>query len=278
MAGEVGFGWGFSLGRISLGPTLRYLQMKEKNFSLEGNDAKLLVIGVELALGKTSKIEPKTTVTVEKIAKEESDTDGDKIPDLTDKCPTEPEDKDGFEDDNGCPELDNDKDGLTDVVDKCPNQPETMNGVDDLDGCPETASTTVKEERLSYEEHVLFDSNSTQIRPEVQPILWAIVTLWKQHPEWDRLVIEGHADQRGSEEYNNWLSQERALQTRAVLIAMGFPANKIEVAGYGNRLPLKPGNDESTLKENRRVELIIIPKKTNAAGAMPPQTPGGGQP
>jgi OOP family OmpA-OmpF porin len=65
------------------------------------------------------------------------DTDGDGIPDSVDKCPTQPEDKDGFQDDDGCPDPDNDGDGIPDAQDKCPMVPETKNGIDDDDGCPE---------------------------------------------------------------------------------------------------------------------------------------------
>jgi outer membrane protein OmpA-like peptidoglycan-associated protein len=94
------------------------------------------------------------------------DRDGDGISNLMDKCPTEPEDKDGFEDQDGCPDLDNDhdgvpdtedkcplvagvkenhgcpdvdtdKDGIVDRLDKCPNEPEDKDGFEDQDGCPE---------------------------------------------------------------------------------------------------------------------------------------------
>jgi OOP family OmpA-OmpF porin len=65
------------------------------------------------------------------------DTDGDGIPDKTDKCPTEPEDKDGFQDEDGCPDPDNDNDGILDKADKCPDQPEDKDGFEDEDGCPD---------------------------------------------------------------------------------------------------------------------------------------------
>lgn len=68
---------------------------------------------------------------------ETGDSDGDGIADSSDKCPNDPEDKDGFEDSDGCPEDDNDGDGIKDKQDKCPNDPETMNGFEDLDGCPD---------------------------------------------------------------------------------------------------------------------------------------------
>ncbi|MCU0609762.1 MAG: OmpA family protein, partial [Chitinispirillaceae bacterium] len=65
------------------------------------------------------------------------DNDKDSILDLNDKCPDKAEDKDGFKDDDGCPDLDNDEDGMADLVDRCPNAPEDMDGFKDEDGCPD---------------------------------------------------------------------------------------------------------------------------------------------
>ena len=65
------------------------------------------------------------------------DRDGDGLKDDVDKCPDEPEDRDGFEDDDGCPDPDNDRDGIPDNYDKCPLVPEDRDGFQDEDGCPE---------------------------------------------------------------------------------------------------------------------------------------------
>ncbi|NVJ19810.1 OmpA family protein [Myxococcus sp. AM011] len=67
------------------------------------------------------------------------DTDGDGLYDPDDQCPTQPEDKDGFQDADGCPDPDNDQDGILDGDDKCVNEPETKNGFQDEDGCPDEA-------------------------------------------------------------------------------------------------------------------------------------------
>lgn len=69
------------------------------------------------------------------------DNDLDSILDAQDKCPSEPEDQDGFEDTDGCPDPDNDKDGIPDTGDRCPNEPETKNGFKDEDGCPDEADS-----------------------------------------------------------------------------------------------------------------------------------------
>ena len=65
------------------------------------------------------------------------DRDGDGIMDAVDRCPDVPEDPDGFEDEDGCPEDDNDQDKIRDVEDRCPNDPEDRDGWKDADGCPE---------------------------------------------------------------------------------------------------------------------------------------------
>ncbi|MBZ0236302.1 MAG: OmpA family protein [Deltaproteobacteria bacterium] len=65
------------------------------------------------------------------------DTDGDGLLDDVDECPRLPEDKDGFEDQDGCPEEDNDADGIADKIDDCPNDPEDRDSFEDTDGCPD---------------------------------------------------------------------------------------------------------------------------------------------
>jgi outer membrane protein OmpA-like peptidoglycan-associated protein len=66
-----------------------------------------------------------------------ADQDGDGIADDKDQCATAPEDIDGYQDQDGCPDPDNDGDGIADAQDKCPNDPETKNGYQDSDGCPD---------------------------------------------------------------------------------------------------------------------------------------------
>jgi len=67
----------------------------------------------------------------------DSDNDGDGVPDGSDQCPSDAEDADGFKDDDGCPDPDNDGDGVADAADQCPNEPEDADGFQDEDGCPD---------------------------------------------------------------------------------------------------------------------------------------------
>jgi outer membrane protein OmpA-like peptidoglycan-associated protein len=65
------------------------------------------------------------------------DNDADAVLDANDRCPLEAEDRDSFQDDDGCPDNDNDNDTVLDVADKCPAQPEDVDTFEDTDGCPE---------------------------------------------------------------------------------------------------------------------------------------------
>ncbi len=65
------------------------------------------------------------------------DNDGDQIADTDDSCANDPEDMDGFEDQDGCPDPDNDQDGILDDIDKCPLEPEDLDQFEDQDGCPD---------------------------------------------------------------------------------------------------------------------------------------------
>jgi len=84
-------------------------------------------------LGKGgSDIGPMSDVAINRVR---IDSDGDGILDDVDQCPDVPEDRDGFQDEDGCPDFDNDNDGIFDAQDKCPNDPEDFDGFQDEDGC-----------------------------------------------------------------------------------------------------------------------------------------------
>jgi len=65
------------------------------------------------------------------------DNDRDGVDDSNDRCPNKAEDRDGYQDEDGCPDPDNDGDGILDAQDKCPNDPEDFDGIEDTDGCPD---------------------------------------------------------------------------------------------------------------------------------------------
>jgi len=115
-------GWGLRVdARILFPPS-------SKDGSFTEDFEALLSIYKEFGRAKVVKVEPKVV---------DNDPDKDGIVGDADRCPNEPEDKDGFQDDDGCPDLDNDGDGIPDSADKCPNEPEDKDGFQDEDGCPD---------------------------------------------------------------------------------------------------------------------------------------------
>jgi outer membrane protein OmpA-like peptidoglycan-associated protein len=273
--GEVGAGWGFGLGRIVLGPALRYHHIVQPGTGSDGSDAKIVLLGIEAAWSGRIELPdpPAPSLPPEPPPPPPpKDSDGDGIMDPDDRCPSEPEDKDGFEDEDGCPDNDNDRDGIADADDKCPLEAEVINGVDDTDGCPDEGIITMVDDRVVLEEEVLFKTDRARVSTRGRQALAAVVRLWQQHPEWERLDVEGHADERGPDAYNQWLSEERAARVRKALIELGLDAAKVTTKGFGKTRPRREGRDEESLRLNRRVELVVVRKRpqTETAPAAAP--------
>jgi outer membrane protein OmpA-like peptidoglycan-associated protein len=270
-AGEAGLGWNFDLAGFAVGPTARYLHVVQPSDALDGNDARVLLFGIEIGLRDphTRKQADPVAAAAPTVADATTtqDRDGDGIPDDVDKCPDDPEDKDGFEDQDGCPDPDNDGDGIPDVKDACPNEPETVNGIKDDDGCPDEGAIVVKKDRIFLKERLLFDTNRARVKTEGRPALSAVLDLWSQHPEWDHLIVDGHADRHGPDKYNLWLSHLRAERVRKKLIEMGFPEEKLTLRAFGRRSPRVPEQTEEADRENRRVEFVIVKKVKVPAAA-----------
>jgi outer membrane protein OmpA-like peptidoglycan-associated protein len=194
------------------------------------------------------------------------DNDNDGIPDKLDKCPNDPEDKDGFEDQDGCPDPDNDKDGIPDVKDKCPNEPETYNGFEDEDGCPDKGSVIIQDNNIVILDKIQFAYNSAEILPASDKILDAVATTLAHHPEFTLLEVAGHADERGNDDYNLRLTQDRVNSVVRALVARSIEKSRLRSKGYGEYCPLDPGHDEAAWEKNRRVEFKILKTQDGPTG------------
>ncbi|HET8933392.1 MAG TPA: OmpA family protein [Polyangiales bacterium] len=286
---EGGLGFGFALGALCLAPTVRYLQVVQPANPPSDDDARLLLAGFELTFNDARpqpKVEPPKVVQTEMPDRDQDgiddaadscpdapedrdgfedddgcpdpDNDKDNIEDAKDKCPNQAEDVDGFEDADGCPDPDNDMDGIADAFDRCPLQAEVINGVDDLDGCPDEGQIVFKNDRIVLEERVLFDFEFARVRRRADPILEAIVNLYKQHPEWGLIQIEGHCDERGPDKLNKNLSERRARNVMRKLVEWGIPAEVMSYAGFGETRPIDLGTTDEAYQRNRRVEFVVL--------------------
>lgn len=194
------------------------------------------------------------------------DNDNDGIPDKMDKCPNDPEDKDGFEDQDGCPDPDNDHDGIPDVKDKCPNDPETFNGFEDEDGCPDKGSVIIQDNNIIILDKIQFAYNSAEILPASNKILDAVATTLAHHPEFSLVEVAGHADERGGDQYNLRLTQDRVNSVVRALVARGIEKSRVRSKGYGEYCPLDEGHNETAWEQNRRVEFKIVKTKDGPTG------------
>jgi outer membrane protein OmpA-like peptidoglycan-associated protein len=109
--------------------------LDEGNYHEARRTAEIAETNAKLAIEKSPR--DKCTDQAPKLPPKPGDRDGDGFVDPEDKCPDDAEDKDDFQDDDGCPELDNDADGIRDRDDKCPLDPEDVDKHEDTDGCPD---------------------------------------------------------------------------------------------------------------------------------------------
>jgi outer membrane protein OmpA-like peptidoglycan-associated protein len=234
------------------------------------------------------------------------DRDGDGVPDKIDKCPDQPEDTDGFEDLDGCPDPDNDHDGIPDdqdecidqpetingykdedgcpdvapdrdhdgipdAMDKCPDTPENYNGFQDEDGCPDTGPSLVHvgAGEIKILQKVEFATASDKITGAKSfQVLDAVVGALKGHSEIMLLEIGGHTDNAGDAAGNKALSQKRAEAVVKYLVDKGTNPSRLQAKGYGQEKPIADNKSAAGKQKNRRVEFLIL-QTAKGNGAAP---------
>jgi OOP family OmpA-OmpF porin len=196
----------------------------------------------------------------------EPDNDKDGILDKDDLCPNNPEDKDGFQDKDGCPEPDNDNDRILDRNDSCPNDPETYNGFQDKDGCPDRGKVLIEENQIVILEKIYFETDSAEIQHRSYPIIDAVAATLIGNPHISLLEIQGHADERATDEYNVRLTRDRAAAVLEALVQRGVDRRRMRSAGYGERCPIDPAHNEPAWEKNRRVEFKILETEEGPTG------------
>ena len=194
--------------------------------------------------------------TIRELKPTSNDRDGDGIPDDLDKCPNEPEDKDGFQDEDGCPDPDNDGDGIPDIIDKCPNEPETFNNYQDADGCPDEVPAAVKK-FTGVIEGINFKTGSADILPGSYVLLDRAAKVLQDYPD-VKLEISGHTDSRGKADYNRDLSQRRADAVKTYFVTRGVASERLQSIGYGPTRPIANNKTQSGRATNRRTEFRLI--------------------
>ncbi|MEN9579942.1 MAG: hypothetical protein RJA70_2951, partial [Pseudomonadota bacterium] len=178
----------------------------------------------------------------------------------------DPEDKDGFEDEDGCPDPDNDKDRILDVKDKCPNDPEVYNGFEDEDGCPDKGRVILDGSDIVILDKIQFATNSAEILPQSFPIIKAVLAVLHNHPEFLVVEIAGHADERSTDDHNQRLTEARAASVVTALIDDGISGKRLVSRGYGEYCPVEEASNEVAWEKNRRVEFKVVRTEEGMTG------------
>jgi outer membrane protein OmpA-like peptidoglycan-associated protein len=185
------------------------------------------------------------------------DRDGDGIPDYKDKCPLEGEDINNFQDKDGCPDagIDTDLDKVPDFEDKCPLQPGKRNSKTGR-GCPDVA---LRDGVIKISQKIYFATARSRIRRRSYPILRLVSKFLRERGQL-YVCVEGHTDNRGGVRYNLGLSRRRAASVRRFLVRAGISGRRIRSRGYGMKYPIDTNRTRSGRARNRRVEFHVVKK------------------
>ena len=298
------------------------------------------------------------------------DRDGDGLRDDVDECPDEPEDFDGFADEDGCPIRttiatafstwttaarwsrrtatgtadddgcpegnagDRDGDGILDNGRRVPGRARrTVTAIQDEDGCPRPRTTTrtacstpttsvrwtrrtsmtsktrtaapirtttptassirttpvptsprpttaprtrtaaptrgsviIEENSIVILEKIYFETDSAEIQQRSYPIIDAVAATLVGNPHISLVEVQGHADERSSDEYNIRLPRDRAAAVVEALVQRGVGRDRLRSGGYGERCPVDPRHNQEAWEANRRVEFKIIRTEDGPTG------------
>ena len=138
-----------------------------------------------------------------------------------------------------------DRDGVITARDNCLDS--VGNSEVDNDGCGDKKYKALQQDII-----ILFDHDRSVIKRQYQGEINKMASFMAQNLDL-KLLIEGHASQVGTEQYNLALSKRRAEAARGALIKAGINNSRLEIIGYGETKPLLMGDDEQSAAENRRV-------------------------
>lgn len=211
--------------RIDVGPYVGYTQIFQPSSELRSDDARILTAGLSISLGAKERARPAEPVGAERPLPPQLPPpaifvqDHDEVAEAVDVC----------------------KDGAP----------------PDEDGCG--TGVRLYEDRILLEDIVHFEFDSARIRHQSYPLVRRIARFIVEQPDLSDISIEGHADEIGAEDYNQKLSEARAMSMRRMLTVFGVDASRLRVVAHGKSQPkvvtLRPE------VQNRRVELFVTKRR-----------------
>jgi outer membrane protein OmpA-like peptidoglycan-associated protein len=193
----------------------------------------------------------------------EVDSDLDGIADKTDACPNEKGSRNDEPSKNGCPTKDGDLDGIADREDACPNEKGLPSTDKAKNGCPK--DVRVHQGEIVILRQVRFKVGEASLSQTVDPVsddlLTEVRNVILEHPEIEKIEVQGHADDTGSKDLNEALAQQRADAVKKWLVSKGIDGKRLVAKGYGARVPIDSNATEEGRQRNRRVQFVITERK-----------------
>ncbi len=118
------------------------------------------------------------------------------------------------------------------------------------------APGTVQDFQVNVGDRVFFDYDKFEVKPAGKATLDKQAAWLKRFGQW-KVVIEGHADERGTREYNLALGERRANAVKTYLVNQGIPANRVTTISYGKERPVALGSNEAAWAQNRRGVTVL---------------------
>ena len=136
----------------------------------------------------------------------------------------------------------------------------TQDGLTHVQRDFEDASMTDRGILVTFDSDVLFPLNSSYLTDQAKEELDKLVTLLEEYPD-ASLIVDGHTDATGTEEYNQWLSEKRAESVKKYAVDKGLAEGRITTHGYGQTKPIAENKTPEGRQKNRRVEVTIVTEK-----------------
>lgn len=194
-----------------------------------------------------------------------SDQDSDGVVDAADLCPTEAVTAEHADPARlGCnAPIDTDGDGVFDPEDQCPKDSFSSDSVDPTrKGCP---LAVVQGGQITIAQQIQFAPGTNRISAESAKTLEAVANILKQHPEIQRIRIEGHSDNVGKAWAIKSLSGDRASAVLQRLVKLGVEYKRLRAQGFGDTQPIASNDDDAGRALNRRVAFVIVDGPGSAA-------------
>ena len=224
---DVGVGASLPLGETRtfwVGPFMRYLHIGQPNREgFDNRDAKMLVIGVSFEVGSGIAAAPheEFVCAATPVAVVSCpDTDGDTIPDSIDRCPM-------------------------------------VKGAIESAGCPAYKKLIVGKDKLELQEKLYFAFDQAKLEEASYPVLDEVVQALKDNRNF-RVQIEGHTDSSGTLNYNQTLSEQRAITVLDYLSAHGIEKERLSSKGFSSSVPTDTNVTVEGRENNRRVEFVVF--------------------